>query len=145
MTSVKPQTVYDLLSAALEKGDSRIHRRINAHWLKQYMADGTDAADKTPEDWEDLAKCARGSVERKKNNEIEAAVRVLESAVNGADKDLVIANMANMHTTLLDSLATTVLDAINFTRYDDGSFDGRIGAHFQKFIRDHFIFPVKKR
>lgn len=141
MPEVQTPTVYQMIRDAVERGDSRFHRRLDAHWLKQYVADASDAATMSAEDWDRYAEATRGMVTRKKEEAIKNAVRVLEDSVNGDDKDLVIVAIGSMHKFLLDALATCVMEAINrHARCGDG-FDGRIGRHFQNFVNEFFIKP----
>lgn len=135
------KTAYQIVREAIDKGDRRFHRRLDAHWLKQYVTDASDYAEHGDEYWNDLAEMVRNGVTRAKEDKITDAVRVLEDAVNGDDKDLVIAAIGRMHRTLLDSLATCVMEAINrYTRIGE-SFDGRIGRHFQNFVNEFYIKP----
>lgn len=134
-------TVYDMIREAVDRGDSRFHRRLDAHWLKQYVEGASDYGDFTEEKWNQYAEAVRNMVTRRKEEKIKEAVRVLEDSVNGDDKDLVIVAIGSMHKFLLDSLATCVMEAINrHARCGDG-FDGRIGRHFQNFVNEFFIKP----
>ena len=134
MTAIET-TVYGIASEGIKNGSrSNWHRHIQVSSLKSLCAAATDFSEQSDTDWEDIRNCVVESVTRNDRKAIEAAVRVIDDAVNGQNEDLVVAAFANVHCFLLDKIASAVMKAIKQYHMNDG----RIGNHFKVFIREYY-------
>ena len=108
---------------------------MDAHWLKQYVTGASDYAETTDERWQQYAEMVGRGVTRKKEEAIEAAMKVIESSVNGDDKDLLIEAMRKVHPYLFNEIITASIQTVkNYHMHD-----GRIAGMYKKMAEEHFI------
>lgn len=129
------KTVYQMIRDAVDKGDHRFHRRMDAYWLKQYVAGASDFDKHSEEEWDRYAEATREMVTRIKSDKINAAMQIIGDSVNGDDKDLLIDAMRRVHPYLFNEVIMAGIETIK----KHHMLDGRIAPMFKKMAEDNFL------
>lgn len=129
------RTVYEMICGAVEKGDNRFHRRIDAYWLKQYVTAASDYDTMDDEQWALYADAAANMVTRFKTDRVESAMQALADSVNWSDQDLLMDAMRKVHPYLFNEIMTAGIQTVKNYHMNDG----RISGMYKDLAEKNFI------